>query len=103
MADLLDFNYAPLSAKFDGSDIVRSLDHVRLTGQMLKVSQLMQDQKWRTLSEIEKEISEPQASISAQLRNLRKDKFGAHVVNRQRRGDPRQGLFEYQLIPKIAQ
>lgn len=63
----------------------------------------MQDQKWRTLSEIEKAIEEPQASISAQLRNLRKDKFGGHTVNRQRRGDPCQGLFEYRLVQKVPQ
>jgi len=35
-------------------------------------------------------------SITAQFRHLRKDRFGAHTVNRRYISD---GLFEYQLIP----
>jgi len=38
----------------------------------------------------------PEASASAHLRSLRKDRFGGHTVNRRH---VREGLFEYQLIP----
>lgn len=45
----------------------------------------MKDGKARTLKEIEDITGDPQSSISAQLRNLRKASFGSHVVTKQRR------------------
>jgi len=84
--------------KFNGSDYIPELDQVRLTGQINRVYNCMKDSSWRTLSEIEINTGDPQASISAQLRHLRKERFGKHIVNKQRRGEPSQGLFEYQLI-----
>lgn len=84
--------------RFDGSDYEKELDQSRLTGQIFKIADLMKDEKWRTLEEIESSIDEPQSSISAQLRNLRKVRFGQHTVNKRRRGDRTNGLFEYQLI-----
>jgi uncharacterized protein YueI len=57
----------------------------------------MQDGEWRTLAEIETITGDPQASISAQLRHLRKKRFGYHTVNKQRRACYL-GTFEYQLI-----
>ncbi len=81
--------------EFDGPDYDPELDRERLTGQILRVFNCMKDMKWRTLAEIEASTGDPQASISAQLRHLRKDRFGNHSVNKRRRGDPRQGLFEY--------
>jgi len=83
---------------FEGSDYVREFDQKRLTGQIARVFEFMGDKKWRTLGEIEKATGDPQPSISAQLRHLRKDKWGSHEVEKQRRGDPHQGLFEYRLI-----
>jgi hypothetical protein len=83
---------------FPGSDYVAEHDQIRLTGQILRVFNLMKDGKFRTLHEIEAATGDPQASISAQLRHLRKDRFGGYQVNKRRRGDPKQGLFEYQLI-----
>ena len=83
--------------RFDGSDYEPELDQSRLTGQIQKIYDLMKDGNWRTLEEIESQIDEPQSSISAQLRNLRKIRFGAHTINKQRRGDRTKGLFEYQL------
>ncbi len=83
---------------FDGSDYVPSLDRERLAGQIRRVYDLMIDGVWRTLREIEDSTGDPAASISAQLRHLRKDKFGAHLVNKNRRGNPGSGVWEYQLI-----
>ncbi len=84
-------------AEFDGPEYQHTLDFVRLTGQIERVFRLMNDGKWRTLGEIERVTRDPQASISAQLRHLRKTKFGSHVVNKRRRGDRTSGLFEYSL------
>ncbi len=83
---------------FEGSDYVRELDQKRLTGQIARVFGFMSRHGWWTLAEIEKATGDPQASISAQLRHLRKYKWGAHEVDKRRRGEMTQGLFEYRLI-----
>lgn len=89
----IDFNQ-----RFNGSDYVPELDQARLTGQIERIYNLMIDGKFRTLSEIENETNDPQASISAQLRHLRKERFGKHIVNKRRVGDEKKGLFEYQVL-----
>lgn len=91
----------PPDLKFDGSDYDEALDKDRLTGQVKDIFELMKDGKWRTLGEIETVVKHPQASISAQLRNMRKARFGKYQVLRQRRGDRKQGLFEYQVLPPL--
>ncbi len=82
---------------FDGPCYVREFDHTRLTGQLARVYNLMKDGRWRTLGEIESLINEPQASISAQMRHLRKSRFGSHTVDKQPRGNRENGLWEYRL------
>lgn len=89
----------PKGMRFNGPEYDPDYDQARLTGQCLRVFNLMRDGVWRTLGEIEAITGDPQASISAQLRHLRKKRFGEHIVNRQPRGDREHGLFEYQLIP----
>lgn len=84
--------------KFNGPDYVPELDDKRLTGQIKAIYELMVDGVWRTLGEIETKTNYPQASISAQLRHLRKKRFGKNTVLKRRRGDETQGLFEYQLL-----
>lgn len=86
------------NAKFNGSDYIPLFDDERLTGQIKRVYSIMIDGVWRTLSDIEKLTSDPQASISAQLRNLRKPRFGSHTLNKRNRGERENGLFEYQLL-----
>jgi hypothetical protein len=84
--------------RFDGSDYHPFFDDKRLRGQVKRIFNLMKDGKFRTLSEIAEITSAPPASVSAQLRHLRKERFGGHTVNKQIRGDRENGLFEYQLI-----
>ena len=86
-----------LDTYFSGSDYEPTLDKKRLTGQILRIFTLMKDGVWRSLSEIERVTGDPQASISAQLRNLRKERFGRYIVLRRRRGYRTRGLFEYKL------
>jgi len=50
---------------------------------------------WRTLAEMRADTGYPEASISAQLRHLRKARFGAHVIEKRRRHG--QGTWEYKL------
>lgn len=83
---------------FDGETFKPELDKVRLTKQLAKMFRYMSDMKWHTLDEISRITSIPPASASARLRDFRKEKFGSHTVLRRRKGDPKSGLFEYQLI-----
>jgi hypothetical protein len=89
---------APLPFSFDGPEFSAPFDEKRLTGQMLRIWGLMKDGAWRTLNEIRLITGDPPASISAQLRHLRKRRFGRHTVNRRARGERLHGLFEYQVI-----
>ena len=83
---------------FDGPAYEPEYDHGRLTGQLLRVWTLMRDGEWRTLQEIADLTGDPHASISAQLRHLRKRRFGEHIVERQVRGDRTLGLWEYRVL-----
>lgn len=84
--------------RFDGSDYVPEYDDVRLTGQIHRVYAAMSGGAWRTLAEIESITGDPAASISAQLRHLRKARFGGHTVAKRARGERTRGLWEYRLI-----
>ena len=53
---------------------------------------------WATLKEIENDLGYPQASISAQIRHLKKKQFGGHILEKKRRdsnGDG--GTWVYRL------
>lgn len=87
---------------FPGSDYDRALDGPRLVRQHARISALMLDGQWRTLSEIAAQTGDHEASISAQLRHLRKPKFGGYVVEKQRRGLETRGLWEYRVTKKAV-
>lgn len=87
--------------RFDGDDYVPERDDPRLTSQIERIFGLMRDERWRTLPEIERATGDPPASISAQLRHLRKHRFGAHTVNKRHRGLPAAGLYEYRLVVNV--
>ncbi len=80
--------------QFDGETYNEKEDQERLKGQIKRVYNLMNDGRWRTLGDIANHTKDPQQSISARLRDLRKDKFGAHNVERQSVGN---GLYLYRL------
>lgn len=83
--------------RFNGSNYDHQRDSARLTGQLLRIWHVMQDSRWRSLAEISALTGDPPASVSAQLRHLRKPRFGAHTVNKIHLGN---GYFKYRLIPK---
>lgn len=87
-----------LELDFDGSTFDSVLDAVRLSRQARLVFDLMRDGRWRTLQEIVRAIGcGSESGVSARLRDFRKKRFGAFVVDRRRRGEGENGLFEYQL------
>lgn len=88
---------------YNGPDYDPELDQVRLQKQTQRVFDVMVEafkfSRWVTLDELAEYAACPAASASAQLRHLRKPRFGGHVVRKQRRGRKEHGLFEYMLIP----
>ena len=83
---------------FYGSDIIPELDTVRLTGALCRVFEFMKSGEWHTLKEIEEATGSPQASASAHLRHLTRKDCGFNVKNKRRRGEPKHGVLEYQII-----
>lgn len=79
--------------RFDGPDVTPR-DQVRLGKQLEAIYELMRDGSWRSLASIEAATGYPQASISAQLRHLRKPRFGKYTVERRRVGDG----YQYRVI-----
>lgn len=79
---------------FSGADYRAPRDQARLLTQLERIKNSMLDGQWRRLQEIAQLAQAPSASVSAQLRNLRKPEFGSWLVDR-RHID--RGLYEYRL------
>lgn len=81
----------------DGSTYSSVRDKKALNRQARRVFALMSDGKWRTLEEISEAVGDPEASVSARLRDFRKEKWGGYTVQRRLRFALRRGLYEYRL------
>lgn len=83
-----------------GPDYDPEIDHPRIQKQHERIRDYMLGPTghngWRTLAEIESELDYPQASISAQLRHLRKPRFGGYLVEKRRRAGA--GTWEYRVV-----
>jgi hypothetical protein len=82
---------------FNGPTYDEGFDRARLARQHERIRDLMIDGVWRTLDEIADITGDPAASISAQLRHLRKPRFGGWTVEKRSRMDRARGLYEYRL------
>lgn len=85
-------------AQPDGDTYTPELDRARLGAQAQRVLDLMLDGKWRSLREISEQTRDPEASISARLRDLRKPAHGGYIIDRRNRGNPEHGQYEYRLL-----
>lgn len=90
---------APAPYRFDGADLDHERDNARLTGQLLRIWNVVKDEAWHTLPELSRRTGDPEASISAQLRHLRKPRFGSHIVERRH---VENGLYEYRVVVSQA-
>lgn len=79
---------------FNGADFQAARDQCRLSRQFARLFALMLDGQARTLAQISEITGDPPASVSAQLRHMRKPRFGAHLVEREHLG---RGLYRYTL------
>lgn len=103
MSDLGPLFVAPLPrrepsvhVRFDGPVYSPADDDARLTAQLTRIKRLMADKSWRTVQEIAAVTDDPENSISAQLRHLRKARFGRYEVKRRKR-EGTGATYEYQL------
>jgi predicted dehydrogenase len=83
-----------MAADFDGKTYDHDRDHERLRAQLDDVRMFMWDGDWHTLDQIAGATGHPPASVSARLRDLRKSKFGAFLVDREYVS---RGLFRYRV------
>lgn len=84
----------PADPTFPGPELTPA-DHARLGTQLERIVNVVSDGQWRTPEQLESETGYRWASISAQLRHLRKPQFGSHKVERRGLG---RGLHEYRLV-----
>lgn len=92
-----DPNFSTRPPKHDGPGLTEG-DQRRLNTLLSRVHGLMCDGEWRTLREIADACGGSEASVSARLRDLRRDKwqaiYGACVVDKERVTD---GVWRYRL------
>ena len=88
--------------QFDGRTFDSDLDGKRIGEQQVRVMIALSDQRWRTLDEIQRHIQattgkyDPQTSLSARLRDIRKlTGSDASMESRRRTEDGVDGLWEY--------
>lgn len=79
---------------FDGATYRRDRDHARLGGQLRRVADALADGCWWTLAALAERTGDPEASVSARIRDLRKGKFGGYTVEHRNDGG---GLWRYRL------
>lgn len=79
----------------DGSTYVHQRDGQRLASQHHRVLAILRDGREHTLSELHALTGDPEASVSARIRDLRKPRFGSYLIERTY---VRRGLHTYRLI-----
>ncbi len=87
---------------FDGETFDKDLDGPRLTSQLELVKQVASTGAWWTLRHLATLCGGTEASISARLRDLRKEKFGGYVVEKRRivsGATTSGGLWVYRVLP----
>lgn len=78
-----------------GQTFEKAFDYDRLNAQSRRVYDFISSGGWWTLEEISLNTGDPEASVSARLRDFRKPEFGSLTINRRRRTTG--GTWEYRL------
>ena len=86
---------------FRGRTYSETHDRDRLMTQQERVTELMQDGKSRTLQQISKSLGIPEASVSARLRDARREIHGGwNVISKPVKGH--RGLWTYSFTKGAA-
>jgi len=83
----------------DGATYDHEQDGARLCQQQQDVWNVMRTGHWYSLTMLSAMTGHPPQSVSARLRDFRKERFGSHTVDRKRYGLYR-GTFVYRLVPR---
>ena len=92
VAQRMTFQGATYEPRHDKERLTRQLDRVRVT--MLRG-------EWWTLQHLYMRCGGSLPGISARIRDLRKAPWH-YVIERRRKGDPKDGVFEYRLLPPVV-
>ena len=84
-----------LGEVFDGADYDHDRDSERLGTQLERIKEAVIGKGFFTLLQISQMTGDPESSISAQLRNLRKPRFGGYKVERKHLDE---GVYVYSVI-----
>jgi hypothetical protein len=79
----------------DGATYQHARDGQRLHSQHHRVLAILRDGREHTLSELHQLTGDPEASVSARIRDLRKARFGSYRIERTY---VRRGLHTYRLV-----
>ncbi len=82
-----------------GPSFDEAKDGERVRDQMQVIRDFCLARPWMTLNSLHNALGYPEASISAQLRHLRKERFGAYRVEKRRRTE--EGLWEYRVLSPL--
>jgi hypothetical protein len=95
---LLD--WVPPATDRHGGTFSHAFDYERLNRQARVIYDLMRDGKARSLREISAETGEPEASISARLREYNQPVFSSAFIRMEKRRRPglSRGTWEYWLV-----
>jgi hypothetical protein len=81
---------------FDGEGYNPEFDYERLSRQLRYVYLVMKDGRKRTIGEVVDAVGGgSETGVAAAMRALRQPRNGGHQLKKQRRGDPKKGLWEY--------
>lgn len=80
---------------FDGETYDRERDHTRLSSALERVKAILSDGQWHSIAEVADRANISPAATSARFRDLRKEKFGGHTVERRNLGG---GFWQYRLV-----
>ena len=83
----------------DGATYDHEQDGARLCQQQQDVWNVMRTGRWYSLMALSQLTGHMPQSVSARLRDFRKERFGSHTVDRKRYGLYR-GTFVYRLVPR---
>ncbi len=96
--------------ELDGSRLLTQLEVIRdvllsaaecaesAAVRMMRAGLPPEDGGWMTLRELGELTGYGEASISAQIRHLRKDQFGGFLVAKRRRWMDKRGTWEYRIL-----
>lgn len=102
MTGLEQITLDEFAAMRGGSTFDAAIDYERLNKQQRRVYEAIKDGDWHTLREVSDNTGDPEASVSARLRDFRRQSLGGYTVDRRRKVADK-GTWEYRLLPPSEQ